>query len=72
MRTGREEGQESDQWAHYQAKSIKGHTFETNRKTLELLYHTQKGVSPGAAAEYRRTLDKTAKRSSGMKAKRRR
>lgn len=52
------QGQESDQWAHYQAKSIKGHTFETNRKTLELLYLAQKGVSPGVAAEYRRTLDK--------------
>ena len=52
------QGQESDQWAYYQAKSIKGHTFETNKKTLELLYLTQKGMSPEAAAEYRRTVDK--------------
>jgi hypothetical protein len=52
------QGQESDQWAYYQAKSIKGHTFETNKKTLELLYLTQKGLSPKAEAEYQRTLNK--------------
>ena len=52
------QGQESDQWAYYQAKSIKGHTFEINRKTLELQFLTQKGLSAEAAAEYRKTLDK--------------
>ena len=52
------QGQESDQWAYYQAKSIKGHTFETNKKTLELLYLTQNRLSPEADAEYRKTLAK--------------
>ena len=52
------QGQESDQWAYYQAKSIKGHTFETNKKTLELLSITQKGLSPEAAAEYQKVLGK--------------
>ena len=52
------QGQESDQWAYYQAKSIKGHTFEVNLKTLELQYLTQKGMSPQAAAEYRKTMKK--------------
>jgi hypothetical protein len=52
------QGQESDQWAYYQAKSIKGHTFEVNKKTLELQYLVQKGLSPEAAAEYRKTLNK--------------
>ncbi len=52
------QGQESDQWAFYQAKSIKGHTFETNRKTLELLYLSQKGLSPEAATAYQSTLNK--------------
>ncbi len=52
------QGQESDQWAYYQAKSIKGHTFEINRKTLELQLLTQKGLSPVAAAEYRKILNK--------------
>jgi hypothetical protein len=52
------QGQESDQWAYYQAKSIKGHTFEVNLKTLELQYLTQKGMPPVAAAEYRKVLDK--------------
>ncbi|MGB9079657.1 MAG: DUF4337 domain-containing protein [Desulfuromonadaceae bacterium] len=52
------QGQESDQWAYYQAKSIKGHTFETNKQTLELLFLTQKGVTPEAAAAYQGTLKK--------------
>ena len=52
------QGQESDQWAYYQAKSIKGHTFETNKTTLELLYLTQKGLNPAAAAEYQKTMKK--------------
>jgi hypothetical protein len=52
------QGQESDQWAYYQAKSIKGHTFEINKKTLELQYIVQKGLSSEAAAEYRKTIQK--------------
>lgn len=40
------QGQESDQWAYYQAKSIKGHTFEINKKTLELQFLTQKDCHP--------------------------
>jgi len=52
------QGQESDQWAYYQAKSIKGHTFEVNRKTLELQYLTQKSLAAGVAAEYEKTLAK--------------
>jgi hypothetical protein len=30
------QGQESDQWAHYQAKSIKEHAYEISRQQLEL------------------------------------
>src|ERR1035437_6519658 len=52
------QGQESDQWAYYQAKSIKGHTFDINRKTLELQFLAQKGLSPEAAAEFRKTIQK--------------
>jgi hypothetical protein len=52
------QGQESDQWAYYQAKSIKGHTFEVNLKTLELQYLTQKGLTSEAAAEYQKTMKK--------------
>ena len=50
------QGQESDQWAYYQAKSIKGHTFETNKKTLELQFITQNRLSPEAAAEYQKVI----------------
>ena len=52
------QGQESDQWAHYQAKSIKGHTYEVNLNALELQYLSQKGLAPEAAAEYRKTVSK--------------
>ena len=30
------QGQETDQWAYYQAKSIKSHTFEMQKQALEL------------------------------------
>jgi len=30
------QGQETDQWAFYQAKSIKSHTFEMQKQSLEL------------------------------------
>lgn len=52
------QGQESDQWAYYQAKSIKGHTYEVNLRTLELQYLFQKGLPGEAAAEYQKTLKK--------------
>jgi hypothetical protein len=52
------QGQESDQWAYYQAKSIKGHTYEINKKTLELQFLTQKGLSPETTAEFQKTLNK--------------
>ncbi|KAB0665375.1 DUF4337 domain-containing protein [Oryzomonas japonica] len=52
------QGQESDQWAFYQAKSIKQHNFEMNKKALELQYHAQKGLPPEVAADYEKTLAK--------------
>ena len=52
------QGQESDQWAYYQAKSIKGHTFEVNQKVLELQYLAQKGMPADVAAEYQKTMKK--------------
>jgi hypothetical protein len=52
------QGQESDQWAFYQAKSIKGHTFEVNLKVLELQYQIQKGLPAEVAAEYQKTMQK--------------
>lgn len=54
------QGLESDQWAHYQAKSIKGHTFEISRQALELQYHSQKGLTPAVAADYQKVLQRYA------------
>lgn len=52
------QGQESDQWAYYQAKSIKQHTFELGKKALELQYHSQKGLPGEVADDYQKTLAK--------------
>ena len=55
------QGQESDQWAFYQAKSIKQHTFELGRKALELQYLAGRGkLPPLVANEYEKTLARYA------------
>ena len=52
------QGQESDQWAFYQAKSIKGGIYEINKKTLELQFLTQKGLTSEEETEYQKTVNK--------------
>ena len=52
------QGLESDQWAFYQAKSIKQHTFEMSKKSLELQYRSQKGLPADVAADFEKTLAK--------------
>jgi len=53
------QGQESDQWAYYQAKSIKLHTFEMGRKALELQYLAdRRKLPPLVVNEYEKTLTK--------------
>lgn len=52
------QGQESDQWAYYQAKSIKGHTYEIQKQKLELEFLSLQPKMPAAVAEkYKKTLD---------------
>ena len=51
------QGQESNQWAYYQAKSIKQHTYEIQKERLELEQVAQEGrLSPKAAEQYARTI----------------
>jgi hypothetical protein len=45
------QGQEADQWAFYQAKSIKGHTYEMQRQKLELDFLSQEAKMPVAVIE---------------------
>lgn len=52
------QGLESDQWAFYQAKSIKQHTFDMSRKALELQYRSFKGLPAEVAGDYEKTLAK--------------
>jgi hypothetical protein len=52
------QGLESDQWAYYQAKSIKQHTFVISRQALDLQYRSQKALSPEVVADYQNTLAK--------------
>lgn len=42
-RTVLTQAQESDQWAFYQAKSIKSHTYELQKQMMDLQYLTLKG-----------------------------
>src|SRR5512139_1411113 len=52
------QGQESNQWAYFQAKSIKGHTYQIQKERLELELFAQSGKLPQEAeAKYRRTID---------------
>lgn len=54
------QGQESDQWAHYQAKSIKEHAYEISRRQLELQLQDRPGAAGQAAEAYRETIDRYA------------
>lgn len=57
------QGQESDQWAYYQAKSIKGHTYEINRKALELQLLANGGMTAEARTEIQKTLTRYGEES---------
>jgi hypothetical protein len=52
------QGLESNEWAYYQAKSIKQHTFDMSKKSLELQYRSQKGLPLEVAADFEKTLAK--------------
>jgi hypothetical protein len=66
------QGHETDQWAYYQAKSIKGHTYEIQKQKLELEFSTLQGRMSGALAEkYKKTIadyDKNIKKYDKEKA----
>jgi len=50
------QGQESDQWAYYQSKSIKEHAFEISRTQLYLQMQAQQALSGEALEAYRTTI----------------
>ena len=50
------QGIESNQWAYYQAKSIKQHTFEIQKERLELELATQERLSPSARERYAKAI----------------
>lgn len=53
------QGQESDTWAHYQAKSIKSHNYEMQRDNLELQLLVQEGrISRNTEEKIREGLGK--------------
>lgn len=52
------QGLESNEWAYYQAKSIKQHTFDMSKKSLELQYRSQHDLKPEVAADFEKTLSK--------------
>lgn len=50
------QGQESDQWAYYQAKSIKQNSFELSKQSLDLQYRAHKDLAPKVAADYEKLI----------------
>jgi hypothetical protein len=51
------QGQETDQWAYYQAKSIKGHTYEIQKQKLELEFLSlQVKMHASVADKYKKTI----------------
>jgi hypothetical protein len=52
------QGLESNEWAYYQAKSIKQHSFEMSKRALDLQYRSQKGLQAEVATDYEKTLSK--------------
>lgn len=56
--------QASDQWAFYQAKSIKGYLYEIQREELELEREMNRGAAPEALGSWDRTIAKYAERTA--------
>ena len=69
-RTIMAQGQESDQWAYYQAKSIKEHTYEISRTQLELQMKAQQGLNRAASDSYRDTIARYEKEIKRYEAER--
>lgn len=65
------QGQETDHWAYFQAKSIKGHTYEIQKQRLDLELLAQEGKLPQQAAEKLRetiaSYEKSVKRYDAEK-----
>lgn len=57
------QGQESNQWAYYQAKSIKQHTFEMQREKLELELAAGRFSRP-VADKYREVIERYTKETA--------
>jgi DNA repair ATPase RecN len=52
------QSQASDQWAYYQAKSIKAYAYELQMEKFEMdLRSTRAGMSGSLAADYRKKID---------------
>jgi DNA repair ATPase RecN len=53
----------ADQWAYYQAKSIKGYLYEIQKEALELEYKKDKTKATGkVAGEYEKKIESYARR----------
>ncbi len=65
------QGQETNQWAYYQAKSIKSHTFDMQKQALELQLLVQgRGMTPEVQGKFTgkiRDYDKEVKRYEAEK-----
>ena len=55
--------QASDQWAYFQAKSIKSYIYEMQKDKLELELKTTDKMSPQATAEYAKKIEEYEQKS---------
>lgn len=50
------QSQASDQWAYFQAKSIKGYVYDLQKEKFEMDLKAMKGSSPSMVAEYEKRI----------------
>ena len=55
--------QASDQWAYFQAKSIKSYIYDMQKEKIELELKTAGNMSPQATAEYAKKIEEYEKKS---------
>ena len=60
--------QASDQWAYFQAKSIKSYIYEMQKDKLELELKTAGKISPQSVAEYAKKIEEYDKKSKKYEA----
>ncbi len=57
------QAQASDQWAYYQAKSIKGYVYDLQKEKFEMDLKASRGAARSLVADYRKKIDGYAEKT---------